>query len=119
MSKKRRTKRNSRPLRAVRLACLHEQGWACKFCKEPLVWRTATLDHVIPKARFGPGDRGQHWRNCVAACWECNNIRDDMPFYDFVRSIARDEPPADQLLPVWMRRRRNLNFIETVLETAG
>lgn len=41
----------------------------CQYCMKSLPRNKLTLDHVIPKTRGG----GDDWRNCVAACFDCNN----------------------------------------------
>lgn len=50
---------------------LRRDGHRCQYCGRTDV--PLTVDHVIPKARFGEDT----WENLVTACVECNNKKGD------------------------------------------
>jgi 5-methylcytosine-specific restriction endonuclease McrA len=50
---------------------LWREGAACWWCRCPLTFATATLDHVVPLSQGGDMGVG----NIVLACWECNHRR--------------------------------------------
>jgi 5-methylcytosine-specific restriction endonuclease McrA len=112
---------NSSVAKRVRFACLHEQNWLCKYCRTPLTWRTATLDHVQTRLSFVErGEKIPLWGNSVAACYACNNIRGATPFYEFVREIASEaEPDEPRVRSVWERRKRNAALIACLLASAS
>ena len=68
--------------RAMRRAALRDCGQRCVYCATHLDQRTATLDHVFPRARGGAHDPG----NLVVACGPCNRLKGDLfPFEFFAR----------------------------------
>ena len=44
-------------------------GYTCQYCIKKLNAKTATIDHILPKARGGKNT----WANTVVACRKCNN----------------------------------------------
>ncbi len=48
-------------------------NFLCQYCNKALTNATATIDHIIPKVRGGE----YSWKNCVTACFECNNFKKD------------------------------------------
>lgn len=56
---------------------LSEQNNKCYYCKKPLTRSTATLDHVIPISKV----KQHSIRNCVVACFTCNNNKDNKKVY--------------------------------------
>lgn len=64
----------------------------CHYCSIELVPaceanqnepRKATLDHIQPRANGG----ADHLRNIVLACQRCNQLKGEMPYYDFWRKL--------------------------------
>lgn len=43
--------------------------YICQYCEILLSANEATIDHVVPTGQGGETS----WRNCVTACWKCNN----------------------------------------------
>ena len=56
-----------------------KQGGLCYYCEEPMKRKgpkACTLDHLIPLSRGGKDIK----RNCVAACFTCNQAKGDLTF---------------------------------------
>jgi hypothetical protein len=51
---------------------LKRDGYKCVYCGDTSK-RYLTIDHVLPKSRGGRNG----WRNVVACCFSCNNLKDD------------------------------------------
>lgn len=77
-------------------ALWHRQGGRCFYCDRPMVQvrrragesalpHSVTIDHILTRShggRAGPK---------VAACFECNMLRGDLPAHDFLLvMVARD-----------------------------
>lgn len=58
-----------RKVKFKRSAIFKRDQDTCQYCSRVFPRSKLTLDHVIPKTRGGNDD----WRNCVAACFVCNN----------------------------------------------
>ncbi len=56
-------------------AILERDEYECQYCGGSLSLRTATLDHVFPKAKGGK----KTFENTVASCHPCNNKKGDRP----------------------------------------
>jgi hypothetical protein len=61
-----------------------EQG-KCFYCSRAVGPETAALDHVVPAV---DGGNNSH-RNIVAACHECNSLKQATPADDFIRRLYR------------------------------
>lgn len=48
-------------------------GFICQYCGDKLQKKDCTVDHVVPKDQGGRNK----WTNCVCACFNCNNIKDN------------------------------------------
>lgn len=60
--------------RAVsRKSILMRDRYTCQYCRQPFMPKQLTLDHVIPRSRGGQNS----WTNLVAACFKCNNLKQD------------------------------------------
>lgn len=75
------------------VALFNKQSGLCFYCKEEMELqldgshlRTATIEHLIPKKQIGRAFRDF---NEVAACWECNNRKSDMPVIDFISILEK------------------------------
>lgn len=49
---------------------LKRDRFKCAYCGK----KATTIDHVLPRALGGKND----WKNCVAACFKCNNKKDNL-----------------------------------------
>lgn len=47
--------------------------YTCQYCGKASVDHMITIDHIMPKSRGGQNS----FENTVAACFECNNSKDD------------------------------------------
>jgi 5-methylcytosine-specific restriction endonuclease McrA len=94
-------RRSPRKMKILRKLLLLQQG-RCIYCavemrlelranQQPFL-DTATIDHIFPRTdirRRDPAANRALPTNKVAACFECNNGRNDRPFEEFYRSKAR------------------------------
>lgn len=79
----------------------------CAYCRDPLTVKTATADHVVPRAEFGL----DHRNNIVAACAPCNRAKGKASEKEFRQRIER--PRRGDRISVWLawaRRRINLRL---------
>lgn len=67
--------------------------YTCQYCVKKLNAKTATIDHVMPKARGGQNT----WLNTVVACRRCNN-RKDCRTPEEARMKLLKEPKAPKIL---------------------
>lgn len=82
-----------------------EQNSECYYCYEPLTFRTATADHIVPQKKHGNHSR----KNIAACCAECNQAKGHMSEGKFIKLIKSF--PSEQhyrILLCWSRRRINL-----------
>lgn len=56
-------------IRFNRSAVFRRDGLKCQYCGEIGTTSKLTIDHVIPMSAGGTSC----WRNCVTACFDCNN----------------------------------------------
>jgi len=56
---------------ALRAEIFDRDGWSCHYCGECLSADVATLDHVVPQSKGGPGTP----ENLVTCCLMCNSIK--------------------------------------------
>jgi 5-methylcytosine-specific restriction endonuclease McrA len=67
-------RRVPRQNRAVsRKGILLRDGSSCQYCGVQLPAGRLTLDHVVPRSRYGQST----WENLVACCFGCNNKKGD------------------------------------------
>jgi 5-methylcytosine-specific restriction endonuclease McrA len=52
---------------------LKRDSYTCQYCGKHLSNSTGTIDHVHPTSRGGKHE----WKNVVAACERCNNVKSD------------------------------------------
>lgn len=69
----------SKSRRTFKARLFHRGERCCYLCGVALTFETATIDHVIPKARGGTNAM----RNLRLACFACNNRKNN------------DRPPAE------------------------
>lgn len=62
-----------RRVRFNRTGIFRRDQFVCQYCSTALTASKLTLDHVLPRAQGG----GSSWKNCVTACFECNNKKGD------------------------------------------
>ena len=53
----------------------------CIYCDIPLTNKNATSDHIIPVSKGGNNCQV----NLVVTCFECNNQRGDLNFYEYMK----------------------------------
>ena len=58
-----------RRIKFCRTSVIKRDRAQCQYCGVALNRTNLTMDHIIPQTRGGAND----WRNCVAACFNCNN----------------------------------------------
>lgn len=76
----------------------------CFYCEEPLTAKTATADHVKPRAVFGL----DHRNNIVAACHACNRLKGHQPVNEFKNRICTPRHGDDiQYWLMWFNRNVN------------
>lgn len=62
-----------RHIQCSRVNIMRRDGYECQYCGKKLNNTTGTVDHVMPLSRGGK----HGWSNVVAACFECNNKKDN------------------------------------------
>lgn len=65
----------------LRKLTLERDGYLCQYCLGP----ASTVDHVVPLARDGDWQE----KNLVAACWPCNQRKDDLSLEVFLLRDAK------------------------------
>jgi hypothetical protein len=63
-----------KPPRFQKRVLFNRDAWSCQYCNVKLNHEAITVDHIIPVCRGGLTT----WRNCVAACKECNRKKGSM-----------------------------------------
>ena len=75
---------------------LNKQNQRCYYCqvmifKKPVVIsgkrQQATIDHYVPRSKGGPDIPS----NFVAACWPCNQRKDNIMPEDFIKMIQEEK----------------------------
>ena len=61
---------------AIKYLAERDYGYHCCFCERKLNYKTATLDHIVPKSHGGT----RSIFNLTLACAECNNKRQASDF---------------------------------------
>ena len=54
----------------------------CLYCRTKLTEANATTDHIIPISKRGNNSK----MNLIVCCFDCNNQRGNLEFYEFLRS---------------------------------
>jgi hypothetical protein len=67
-----------------RVLLLEREEHKCFYCLRALNKNNYVIEHVVSRPT---GDNS--YRNCVAACRECNNKKNDTPVEDFLRLLYR------------------------------
>jgi 5-methylcytosine-specific restriction endonuclease McrA len=69
--------------------------YICQYCNRALTSTKATIDHVKPRAYGGESS----WRNCVTACFDCNNQKGDRtPEQAGLKLLARPVAPEQSII---------------------
>jgi 5-methylcytosine-specific restriction endonuclease McrA len=63
---------------------LNRYGRACSYCRVPLSFKSATIDHVVPRSRGGSNDIG----NLRPACGVCNALKADLSPCEFQETAS-------------------------------
>ena len=70
---------------ALRRAIHDRERGACFYCLRRTAANMRSLDHVVPRVRFGRNS----YRNLVSCCLECNTRKGDRAARDFLRTLYR------------------------------
>jgi len=70
---------------ALRKAIHERERGVCFYCLRRTLSNVRSLDHVVPRVRFGRNS----YRNLVSCCLECNSHKGDRPAADFLRTLYR------------------------------
>jgi 5-methylcytosine-specific restriction endonuclease McrA len=70
---------------ALRKAIHDRERGACFYCLCRTLTNVRSLDHVVPRVRFGRNS----YRNLVSCCLECNSHKGDRSAADFLRTLYR------------------------------
>lgn len=84
------------PPRFQRRTMFERDAWTCQYCGAPLTRRTATVDHLIPRARGGRTS----WLNCVTSCLTCNKRKGDTLVEHFDGHLA-SRPTLPTARHIW------------------
>ncbi len=84
------------PPRFQRRTLFERDDWACQFCGAKLTRRSATVDHLVPRAHGGKTT----WMNCVASCLGCNKRKGDTPVEKFDMHLAK-RPALPTARHIW------------------
>ncbi len=77
------------------LGVFRRDSYVCQYCRLALTPSQATIDHVKPKADGGDNS----WKNCVTACFECNNKKGNRtPEQAGMKLIAKPTVPEQSTL---------------------
>lgn len=60
-----------RKIRYNPMAAFKRDLYKCQYCGQQLILSKVTIDHILPKSRGGENS----WKNCVACCFVCNNVK--------------------------------------------
>ena len=85
---------------------MKEQGGLCFYCKVRITigepkgkQRKATLDHYVALSKGGANTRN----NCVAACFDCNQAKRNMPAEVFMAGKKAREEYTAARVELWKR----------------
>lgn len=81
------------------------QDMCCRYCRDPLTYRTSTVEHRVPRSRHGDSRR----ENIAASCQPCNLAKGAMTDEEFM-SLLQSEPVgrSKAIRACWRRRDENL-----------
>lgn len=91
--------------RVYREEALKQQHFECRYCFEPLTYKSVTADHFEPKSKGGL-DRKE---NIVPCCLSCNRMKGSMTANQYMNRIKHfpKGEPIEWLIK-WSNRRVNL-----------
>lgn len=90
---------------------LAENRFHCRYCFEPLTFKTVTVDHVQPKSKGGL-DRKENLAPC---CLSCNRMKGSMTANQYMNRIkAFPKGQPIEWLIKWSNRRLNLATARSV-----
>lgn len=100
-----------RPMNLNKLNILKRDNYRCQYCNKKLSFKSATIDHVIPKSRI---KNFHQWKNVVSCCKECNNKKGDKtPEEAFMKLLNKPRTPKRmQLFDNEMIKKRWGNYQE-------
>ncbi len=80
-----------------RSVVLARDEFKCQYCNKSLVYREATVDHIVPRSRRGIN----HWTNCVTSCKSCNRKKADRTPVEANMSLLK-RPGYPSITHFWM-----------------
>jgi len=88
-------------------------NYTCQYCGKKLHKNKVTIDHVIPRAQGGKNG----WENCVTACFDCNNKKEDRTPSQANMSLLKK--PFKPTIMEFMLRKVKQEGLEKVLKDLG
>lgn len=87
-----------------RYQAIQRQNCCCLYCGEPISFKTAQMDHIVPRAGAGSTNTRN---NLVAVCEPCNKDKSNQPFAVWARTTSRPVEYEDVLTRVkhWLPER--------------
>lgn len=83
----------------------------CQYCHVVFNKNDLTVDHVLPRSRGGKTE----WENCVTACKDCNNLKDDKTPQE-AKMFLRRQPYAPTIMEFFKRKIKLLGVEKTLKE---
>ncbi|MBL7662813.1 HNH endonuclease [bacterium] len=79
----------------TKMNILARDNFRCQYCHSTLNYRSATLDHVVPRSQGG----STNWSNIVSACADCNRKKGSRTPQEAHMMLAR-RPVQPEWLPL-------------------
>ncbi|QPK81357.1 HNH endonuclease [Schaalia sp. ZJ405] len=87
----------------IRYQAIQRQGGNCAYCGCAIDFRTAEMDHIVPRAGAGSTNTRS---NLLAVCRRCNHSKGKMPFAVWAATTSNDKVSLEnviQAIRVWER----------------
>jgi 5-methylcytosine-specific restriction endonuclease McrA len=97
-------KNTNKTVKYSKLNLFIRDNFTCSYCgKRDTTRRSLTVDHIIPKSRWGKlGYKGSfnHWNNLTTCCFSCNTKKGDRLLQECGMKLRRNpfEPTARQII---------------------
>lgn len=70
----------------------------CFYCSELILRREITFDHIVPISQTG---NCHSVKNCVVACWECNQLKGDSLITEPEVTLVIEQPEWSHMIDAW------------------
>ena len=87
--------------RVYRIESTKKQANKCFYCHEPLTYKTATADHVIPHSKNGKTTS----ENIKASCYACNQAKGILSLNEFKKKIKKPKLVDIDFYLCYLRKR--------------